>query len=272
MGSVFLVRDTAQGDKSIALKLLRPESIDPLSIERFKGEFRWMARLRHPNVAEVYDFDTVSGSDQRFLTMEYIDGRDLTALRWPAILERFDELVVQILRGLDYIHSRGLLHNDIKPHNILVRRPFEAKILDFGLAQSLADSTNPGLSGTVHYLAPERLAGQAPDSRSDLYSLGVVLYELLTGSLPFQAEGPGRVIGAILAGRLRPPRDLNPEIPERMAAFVQTLLARDRAARPGSSSAALDLLNRGRPSPLSLDTSETYASFVGTGRFVGRDA
>jgi len=246
MGFVYLARDTALGDRTLALKILRPEALDPLAVERFKEEFRSMARLRHPNLAEVYDFETVAGSGERFLTMEHIDGRDLGAFRWPALREGFDDLAVQCLRALDYIHARGLLHNDIKPHNIMVSPPFQVKILDFGLAQRRADSRSPGLSGTVHYIAPERLKGEGPDGRSDLYSLGVVLYELVTGSLPYQGEDVGQVITAILQGRLRPPREINPDIPARLEAFVLALLAHDRAGRPASSSAALDLLQHGR--------------------------
>ncbi len=272
MGFVYLARDTALGDRTLALKILRPEVLDSLAVERFKEEFRSMARLRHPNLAEVYDFETVAGSGERFLTMEHIDGRDLGVFRWPALREGFDDLAVQCLRALDYIHARGLLHNDIKPHNIMVSPPFQVKILDFGLAQRRADSRSPGLSGTVHYIAPERLKGEGPDGRSDLYSLGVVLYELVTGSLPYQGEDVGQVITAILQGRLRPPREINPEIPARLEAFVLALLAHDRAGRPASSSAALDLLNRGLARPLSLDTPETHASFTGSGKFVGRDA
>ncbi len=273
IGSVYLVRDAAQGGKLVALKILREGSIDAAAVERFKNEFTSMARLTHPNLAEVYDFETEEDTGRHFLTMEYIDGQDFSALRWPVIQARFDDVAVQCLRGLDYIHSRNLLHNDIKPQNLLFRQSFQVKILDFGLAQTQADAGAAGLSGTIHYLAPERLRGETPDARSDLYSLGVVFYQLLTGELPFGGEeDPGTVISAILGGRPRAPRELNPDLPERMEAFALALVAPDRADRPASESAALEILNRGRPFPLSLDTPETYASFVASGRFVGRDA
>ena len=271
MGAVYLVRDTLQVDRPVALKILRPEAIDPVSVDRFKNEFRSMSHLRHPNLAEVYDFGTVTGDGRHFLTMEYVEGRELTSLRWPAVAPSFDGLVVQCLRGLDYIHARGLLHNDIKPHNILIREPFQAKILDFGLAQPLAGPSSAGTSGTLHYVAPERLRGHRPDARSDLYSLGVVLYEILTGRLPYQGEEAGAVVSAILEGRLVPPRELNPDLPRRTEAFVLGLLARDPDDRPASAAAALDLLNAGASAPQELDTDETLASFVTSGRFVGRD-
>ncbi|HXH28994.1 MAG TPA: serine/threonine-protein kinase, partial [Candidatus Polarisedimenticolia bacterium] len=213
MGSVCLVRDRAQGGREVALKLLRPDTLDPESAERFKNEFRSMTRLSHPNLAEVYDFGTTSGNGRHFLTMEYIRGNDLTAWRWPVIRGRVEDLVVQCLRALDYIHARGLLHNDIKPQNILVREPFQVKLLDFGLAQRLSDPSDPGLSGTIHYLAPERLQGNRPDLRSDLYALGIVLYELLAGAPPYQAGDEGGVVASILRGHPHAPRALNPDLP-----------------------------------------------------------
>ncbi len=270
-GSVLLVRDLYQGHRAVALKLLRAGAVDPESVARFKDEFRSMTRLRHPNLAEVYDFGTLAGTGQHYLTMEYVEGQDLTALRWPAVRDRFDDLVVQCLRALDYIHSRGFLHNDIKPHNVLVRPSFQVKVVDFGLAQRQADPAQPGLSGTIHYIAPERFRSTVLDARSDLYSLGVVLYELLTGVLPYDGVDAGRLVTAILGGRPRPPRAVNPEIPERMEAFVRALMAHDPADRPASASAALDLLNAGSARPQNLDTPETYASYVTSGRFVGRD-
>jgi Nif-specific regulatory protein len=271
-GEVYLARDTHQGGKQVALKLLRPDALDAPTVELFKDEFRSMARLRHPNLAEVYDFGTSAEDGRHFLTMEYIEGRNLAALPPAEIAERFDDLAVQCLRALDYIHSRGLLHNDIKPQNILVRPQLQLKVLDFGLAHGESGPARPGPAGTVHYISPERFRSDRIDARSDLYSLGVVFYELLTGALPHQGADAGKVVQAILRGPLRPPRELNPAIPERIEAFVMALLARDPGSRPASASAALDLLNAGSPDPRRLDTPETHASFVTTGRFVGRDA
>ncbi|HKB06894.1 MAG TPA: protein kinase, partial [Candidatus Polarisedimenticolia bacterium] len=271
MGSVYLVRDTYQGGRPIALKILRSEGLDSESIERFKSEFRSMARLRHPNLAEVYDFGTVQGDGRYFLTMEYVKGEDLGRQSRSDLVERFDSLALQCLRALDYIHSRGLLHNDVKPHNIMIQPPFQVRLLDLGLAQGQAEAARPGVSGTLHYIAPERFGDQKADARSDLYSLGVVLYEVLTGSLPYQGADAGQVIGAILRGDARSPRALNPAVTERIERFTLALMGRTPGSRPADAAAALDLLNSGRVEPLRIDTPETYASFVTSGRFIGRD-
>ncbi|MFQ5876244.1 MAG: sigma 54-interacting transcriptional regulator [Acidobacteriota bacterium] len=270
IGVVHLAHDTFRGEREVALKILRPEAVDPDSIERFRNEFRSMTRLRHPNLAEVCDFGEDERTGRHFLTLEFIEGKPLGAFRWPALHDHFDEVVVQCLRALDYIHSRGLLHNDIKPQNILVRPPLQVKLVDFGLARSQADPSRADLSGTIHYIAPERIRGEPPDPRSDIYSLGVVLYELLTGRLAFEEQDVGRVVTAILHGPIPPPRQWNPDVPSRLDRFVTTLLARDPTGRPASAGEALALLNRGSAAPLSLDTAETVASYVGSGRFIGR--
>ena len=205
MGSVCLVRDTLLSGRPVALKFLKPDRILSGGIDEFKDEFRAMARLRHPNLAEVYDFGTSDADGRHFLTMEFVDGDDLERLPRADLRARFDSLAVQCLRALDYIHSRGILHNDIKPQNIMVRPPFQVKLLDFGLASPQAESTQYSLSGTIHYIAPERLEGKQVDGRSDLYSLGVILYDVLTGALPHTGSHAGQVVTSILRGRTRRP-------------------------------------------------------------------
>src|SRR5256885_3993655 len=128
--------------------------------------------LFRSNLAEVYDFGAAEGDGRHFLTMEFVTGEDLARRPRPELSERIDALAVRCLRALDYIHSRGLLHNDIKPQNIMIHPPFQVKLLDFGLAGSQAESVQPGLSGTLHYIAPERFGDRSIDGRSDLYSLG----------------------------------------------------------------------------------------------------
>src|SRR5262245_1563140 len=197
MGEVHLARDRHQAKREVAIKILRAGIADPAAIEGFRAEFLSLSRLRHPHLAEVFDFGRVEDTGLPFLTMEYVQGHDLGALKRKDALAHFDDLVAQCLRALDYIHARGWLHNDIKPHNIRVTPAFQVKLLDFGLAARLAAGSETGASGTLQYLAPERLAGGSPDRRSDLYSLGVVLYELLSGRRPYDAPTPGSLVTAI---------------------------------------------------------------------------
>ncbi len=286
MGSVYLARDLLQGHRPVALKLLRPDAVDAGTVALFKDEFRSMARLRHPNLADVHDFGTLAEDGRHFLTMDYVEGRELGSFTPAELIARFDSLAAQCLRALDYIHARRILHNDLKPQNILICAPFRVRLVDFGLARSTAgravegtgvvragaDEAGSGvLSGTVHYIAPERIVAGSVDARSDLYALGVVLYQTLTGALPHDGPDPGSIIRAILDGRPRSPRALNAAIPERVEAFIMALLARNPEARPASAAAALAILNAGSPAPQRLDTPETYASYATSGRFVGRD-
>ncbi|HZM70302.1 MAG TPA: sigma 54-interacting transcriptional regulator [Candidatus Cryosericum sp.] len=270
-GQVRLARDRHQGGRIVALKMTRSGRQDPGVVDSFRAEFRSMTHLRHPNLAEVFDYGTVTENGRPFLTMEYVEGRDLATRRGRAALAGFDALAAQCLRALDYIHARGYLHNDIKPQNILLAEPLQVKLLDFGLAQQRTSQPFGAVSGTLHYVAPERLAGGSGDPRSDLYSLGAVLYEVLTGRPPFEAEASGQVVTAILEGRVPAPRGIDAEIPERLESFVLRLMERRPEDRPASAGAALGLLNAGLRTPLPLDTAETIASFVSTGDFVGRE-
>ena len=270
MGRVHLAHDRHQGGRVVALKILKPGILDHEALDSFRDEFRSLARLRHPNLAEVYDFGLVDGDGAPFLTLEHVAGRDLAALPKGNARAAFEELAVQCLRALDFIHGRGWRHNDIKPQNIMVAAPFHVKLLDFGLARRLGDQTRLGPSGTLHYVAPEVLAGGASDARADLYALGVVLYEVLADRRPFDATRPGDVISAILRGDAPPIATSGAAIPRRWLSLVAALMARRPEDRPASAEAALALLNTGAATPRPLDTPETFAAWIATGPLVGR--
>jgi len=161
-GEVHLARDRHQARREVAIKILRAGLADPAAIEGFRGEFRSLARLRHPHLAEVFDFGRSRTRVCRSSPWSTSRGTTSASCRRKEALARFDDLVAQCLRALDYIHERGWLHNDIKPHNIRVTPAFQVKLLDFGLAQRLAAGSEAGASGTLQYLAPERLAGRRP--------------------------------------------------------------------------------------------------------------
>jgi Nif-specific regulatory protein len=277
MGEVHLARDLHESGRPVALKILHGDLLDAEALERFRDEFRTLSRLRHPNLVEVYDFGSIAGSGEPFLALELVEGESLDTL--PAAEQRrgFVSIAAQCLRALDAIHECGWLHNDLKPQNILVAarsgpdEPLHVRLVDFGLAQRLASSERLAPSGTLHYLAPERLRAGAPDRRSDLYALGVVLYECLTGARPFEGRRSGELVSAILEKTPPAPRALFPDIPEGWDALVRRLMARSPAERPASAEEALRLLGDAGTTAWPRDTDETFAARIRSAPLVGRD-
>ncbi|NNE07691.1 MAG: serine/threonine protein kinase, partial [Gemmatimonadetes bacterium] len=214
MGEVYRARDDRLG-RDVALKVL-PAAVgaDPERLARFEHEARTVAGLNHPNIVVLHSVEDEAGT--RFLTMELVDGQGLDTLVVPGGMpfDRVIELGSAIAEGLAAAHEKGVVHRDLKPANIMLTRDGRVKILDFGLAklttaQSELDSTQVAtiaeplsaagqVMGTVPYMAPEQVRGEDVDARTDLFALGVVLYELLSGVRPFQGATPGVVSSAIL--------------------------------------------------------------------------
>jgi beta-lactam-binding protein with PASTA domain/class 3 adenylate cyclase/tRNA A-37 threonylcarbamoyl transferase component Bud32 len=232
MAEVYLARDR-ELDRDVAFKRLRPQyAHDEEVVERFEREAKSAASLSHPNIVSVYDRgETEDGS--YYIVMEHVPGGNLK----DRILEKGllppDEaaaIALQVARALEAAHERGVVHRDVKPQNVLLTESGEAKVADFGIARAVAASTvtkTGFVVGTAHYLSPEQALGHPATPRSDLYSLGVVLYEVLTGELPHDAETQVGIVMKHVSGRLQPPRDVNPEVPEELDAVVVRLLARD---------------------------------------------
>jgi eukaryotic-like serine/threonine-protein kinase len=222
MGVVYQAHDTRLG-RPVAVKFL-PEAYakDPRALERFQREARTASALNHPHICTIYDIDEYQG--QPFLIMELIEGRTLRALvgQRPA-LATLAEVVGQAAKALAVAHAAGIVHRDIKPENVMVRADGYVKVLDFGLARRLptglasartGDATQPGvLLGTVRYMSPEQARGETATSASDIFALGIVLYELAVGQHPFPADSQVGVLHAIVAQPPLPPTRLNPEIP-----------------------------------------------------------
>src|SRR5580692_3674801 len=191
MADVFLADDQQLGRK-VALKLLhRRFAEDPGFVERFRREAQAAAGLQHPNVVGVYDRGAYDGT--YYIAMEYLPGRTLKQLiREDAPLDpvRAIDLTIQILKAARFAHKRGVIHRDLKPHNVIVDETDHAKVTDFGIARAGAsDMTETGsIMGTAQYLSPEQAQGHAVSASSDLYSIAVVLYEMLTGRVPFDAD------------------------------------------------------------------------------------
>lgn len=235
MGQVYRAYDTAL-DREVAIKLLSP-GLGEQAKQRFLREARIAAKLDHPCIVTVHDVGEENG--RSFIVMELAQGRTLHDLP-PPTLEQTLDLATQICNVLDHAHSRGIVHRDIKSENILVDEQGQIKIMDFGLAHSLDASrlTQAGtMLGTVYYLAPEVAMGETIDARADLYSLGVLLYELTTGRLPFEGDDPLAIISQHLHAPVVPPSTHNPNLPPRLEALILHLLAKEPDKRPPSAQA-----------------------------------
>jgi serine/threonine-protein kinase len=241
MGEVFRARDTVLA-RDVAIKVLhRSLAGDQAFVDRFRTEARAAAGLSHSNIVAVFDWGSVDGI--YYMVMEYVRGQGLRALlNREGRLEAAQtaEIVRQTLLALEHAHGQGIVHRDIKPENVLVTTDGLVKVADFGLARAYADGrqTQAGtVTGTVQYLAPEQIRGEPADPRSDLYSLGIVSYELLTGKLPFTGETAMSIAYKHLSGRVPMPSVTVPSIPSELDGFVASATDRDREMRPESARA-----------------------------------
>ena len=235
MGKVYKVYDREINEK-IALKLLRPEIAgDERVIERFRDELKLARQISHRNVCRMFDLNRNEGI--YYITMEYVPGEDLKSMlkmMGPMSSGKSILIVKQVCKGLAEAHRRGIVHLDLKPQNIMIDKEGIVRIMDFGIAHSLDVKDGPvrgTLMGTLAYMSPEQLAGKEVDHRSDLYSLGVILFEMLTGDLPFEGETPGLVARKQMSSAPPDPRLANPLIPQDLGRLVQRCLDKDRVRR-----------------------------------------
>lgn len=232
-------------DRYVAIKVLHPAfKEDPNFLARFNREARIVAKLDHPNIVPIYDFDEERGMP--YLVMRYIDGKTLkTILREGAMpVGRALSIIRPVAEGLAYAHEQGILHRDIKPSNIILASDQHIFLTDFGLARiaQASDSTisQDMLIGTPQYISPEQARGVPATERSDIYSLGVVLFEMLTGRVPFSADTPYAIIHDHIYSPLPLPTSINPGLPKDVERVLLKALAKDPAARYAN---ALELLN-----------------------------
>src|ERR1700736_1050650 len=234
MADVYLAEDQLLGRK-VAVKLLHHFfAEDQEFVERFRREASSAAALSHPNIVAIFDRGEWQGT--YYIAMEYVAGRSLkTTVREQGALDPVTaiDITSQILHAARFAHRRGVIHRDLKPHNVLLDEEGRARVTDFGIARAGAsDMTLTGsIMGTAQYLSPEQAQGHSVGARSDLYSVGVVLYELLTGVVPFEGETAVAIAFKQVAAQARPPSELNPAVPMALDAIVLRALAKDPAQR-----------------------------------------
>jgi len=238
MAIVYLAEDQELG-RLVALKLLdERHASDEQFVERFRREAQSAAGLNHPNIVSIFDRGHAAGT--YYIAMEFLDGRTLKELlvrNGPTPIPIAIDYARQILGALSFAHRNGIVHRDIKPHNVVVGGDGRLKVTDFGIARSGASQmTEAGsIVGTAQYLSPEQARGAPVDPRSDLYSLGIVLYEMLTGSVPFTGDTPVEIAMKHLSQIPEPPSTLRPDVPHDLDAVVMRALAKDPEQRYGSA-------------------------------------
>jgi serine/threonine protein kinase/Tfp pilus assembly protein PilF len=235
MGKVYKVRDT-QIQEKIALKLIKPEvAKDKKTLERFRNELRLARKIRHKNICQMFDLGEEKGT--HFITMEFVPGQDLKGL-----IRQSGQLAVgttiniakQICEGLTEAHKSGVVHRDLKPSNIMIDKDGDVRIMDFGIARSLEAKGITGagvMIGTPEYMSPEQVEGKDLDQRSDIYSLGVILYEMVTGKVPFEGDTPFTVGVKHKSEAPQNPKEINPQLPEDLNNLILRCLEKEKESR-----------------------------------------
>ena len=248
MASIYRAIDLRDG-RPVALKIPHPEmDSDPVFLARFRREEEIGSDLNHPAVMKVFPDDTGQGRSRRYMVMEWIEDRllrDLLIERKQLAPERAAAITLRICRALGYIHSAGVIHRDLKPENVMIGPGDEIKLIDFGISsfstpgrassRQLTFGSLADVMGTPNYISPEQVGGKMGDARSDIFALGVMLYEMLTGEAPFRGPNAFAIMNDRVVNNPVPPREIRPEISRALQEIVYRALRRDPAERYASA-------------------------------------
>ena len=255
MAVVFRAKDTYTNDNTVAIKMLKDEiACDKTMLKRFKNEFRVENDIRHNNIVSIYEFCT--STEKKYMVMEYVGGitlkKYLKLKRAPLSFEEVMSYTIQTLMALKAAHDEGVIHRDVKPQNIMVLRNGLIKVMDFGIAKlpnaETVTMTDKAI-GTVYYMSPEQASAKPIDCRSDLYSLGAMMYELATGKLPFDGESPVSIAVKQINEEPIPPREINPSIPVGLEQLIMCAMSKKPQERFQSATEMLDYAKRLQKNP-----------------------
>jgi len=236
MAVIYKAVDQLLG-RTVAVKVLRPSlTADPMFVARFRNEARSVANLSHPNIVTVHDVG--SDGQTNYIVMEYVEGQDLKRIIRSEGMLSVDlalDLAIQICAGIGFAHRAGIVHADVKPQNILVTADYRVKVTDFGIAQALTD-TQPTqrqavVWGSPHYFAPEQARGEKPTPASDVYAIGIVLFEMLTGRLPYSGTSQQELAMAHLRERVPHVTEFNPNVPDNLSKIIFKVMSKEPSAR-----------------------------------------
>ena len=237
MAVIYKAVDQVLG-RTVAVKILRPSLItDPSFLERFRNEARSVAKLTHPNIVTVHDVG--QDGNTHYIVMEFVNGQDLKKLirtEGPFSVERALNIAIQICAGVGYAHRSGLIHADVKPQNILITEGDTVKVTDFGIAQALSDASvvaerQKVVWGSPHYFSPEQAQGERPTPASDVYSIGVVMFEMLTGRLPYIGADQQELALAHIRDEIPHVTDFNPAVPPQLEQIIIKVMSKEPAMR-----------------------------------------
>jgi tetratricopeptide (TPR) repeat protein len=273
MGAVYKAYDR-ELDRVVALKLLRPGLMtDPTAIQRFKQELLLASKVSHKNILRIHDLADIGGL--KVISMAYVEGEDLNRLlkkqgRLP--IDRTIQIARQLCAALEAAHAEGVVHRDLKPHNILLDQAGIPYITDFGLAKSVeagaAGMTRAGeFLGTPRYMSPEQVENNPIDARSDLYSLGLILYEMVTGDVPFTSDSTLTLMLQRVKQKPKNPKQVNPEVPDSLARIIMRCLEKNPDKRYQSAREILDELDGRKPSAVSMRSVQINLPVLDTGRW-----